>query len=267
MSVDCQYKKYQYNISEISHQYGENVHILSDPFALSLLAKLSNPDSSMPLINLYVEQLYSSLIKEVINVLAPMKGQKIKTRMGVNLEGDYLDLDQRFICVDLARAGTYPSHICFAQLNLLLNPKNIRQDHIYLNRKVNDQGQVVGVDYSGSKIGGDKSDAIVLFPDPMGATGGSLAHVISQYKQSVKGEQKAFVAMHLIITPEYLAHMKKHHPDVIIFALRLDRGLSSPEVLNCTPGQRWSDERGLNDFQYIIPGAGGVGELLNNTEN
>ena len=35
-------------------------------------------------------------------------------------------------------------------------------------------------------------------------------------------------------------------------------------VLQTTPGKRWAEEKGLNDRQYIVPGAGGVGEVLNN---
>jgi uracil phosphoribosyltransferase len=27
---------------------------------------------------------------------------------------------------------------------------------------------------------------------------------------------------------------------------------------------RWDEERGLDDHHYIVPGAGGVGEVLNN---
>ena len=54
------------------------------------------------------------------------------------------------------------------------------------------------------------------------------------------------------------------HPDVIIYALRLDRGLSPARVLKTEPGTHWDEERGLNNIQYIVPGAGGVGEILNN---
>jgi uracil phosphoribosyltransferase len=36
-------------------------------------------------------------------------------------------------------------------------------------------------------------------------------------------------------------------------------------VLQCEPGERWDEERGLTDLGYIVPGAGGVGELLNNS--
>ena len=45
--------------------------------------------------------------------------------------------------------------------------------------------------------------------------------------------------MHLIVTPEYIKRIKKDHPDVKIFALRLDRGLSEDSVLASIPGHLW----------------------------
>ncbi|MGH7280580.1 MAG: uracil phosphoribosyltransferase, partial [Polyangiaceae bacterium] len=36
------------------------------------------------------------------------------------------------------------------------------------------------------------------------------------------------------------------------------------DVLATVPGTRWEEERGLDEHQYIVPGAGGVGEILNN---
>ncbi len=267
MGQDCQYKNTSYNSNEIEHLYGENIHILSNPYLSRMLAVLSSPQAVMPMVNSYLEQLYIALLHEVVNTTVSVVPDKIETRLGGFLEGDFLSFNQRFISVDLARAGTYPSHVCFHQLNLLFNSKLIRQDHIYLNRKVDNSGKVVGVDYSGSKIGGEQEGAIVLFPDPMGATGGSMSHVVDQYKKSVGGSAKQYIAMHLIITPEYLAYMKKHHPDVMVFAIRLDRGLSTDTVLQSIPGTYWEKERGLNETQYIVPGAGGIGELLNNTDN
>jgi len=68
-----------------------------------------------------------------------------------------------------------------------------------------------------------------------------------------------------MITPEYIRNVLQAHPDVAVYALRLDRGLSSERALASKPGQYWDEERGLNDRQYIVPGAGGVGELLNNS--
>ena len=53
--------------------------------------------------------------------------------------------------------------------------------------------------------------------------------------------------------------------DLVVYTLRLDRGLSAQDVLDEHPGVRWEDERGLNDLSYIVPGAGGLGEVLNNS--
>lgn len=71
--------------------------------------------------------------------------------------------------------------------------------------------------------------------------------------------------VHLIVTPEYLRHVTTHHPEVSVYALRLDRGLSSPEVLATTPGTHWERERGLTEHHYIVPGGGGLGEVHNNS--
>mgnify|MGYP000128422556 CR=1 FL=1 len=37
--------------------------------------------------------------------------------------------------------------------------------------------------------------------------------------------QTATATVHLIVTPEYLRHVTEHHPEVQVYALRLDRGL------------------------------------------
>jgi uracil phosphoribosyltransferase len=31
------------------------------------------------------------------------------------------------------------------------------------------------------------------------------------------------------------------------------------------PGTFWDEERGLNEKQYIVPGGGGFGEIMNNS--
>jgi uracil phosphoribosyltransferase len=72
--------------------------------------------------------------------------------------------------------------------------------------------------------------------------------------------------VHLIVTPEYIRRVTSALENVTIHAIRLDRGLSAPDVLATRPGERWDEEKGLNDHQYIVPGAGGVGELINNAE-
>jgi uracil phosphoribosyltransferase len=105
----------------------------------------------------------------------------------------------------------------------------------------------------------------MLIPDPMGATGSTVSRVLHHYRKEVTGTARRVVAVHLIVTPEYLRHVCKNHPEVQVYALRLDRGLSSPEVLATVPGARWDEERGLTDHHYIVPGGGGLGEVLNNS--
>ncbi len=106
---------------------------------------------------------------------------------------------------------------------------------------------------------------MVLFPDPMGATGSTLVSALDFYKNNVHGKAKKFIALHLIITPEYLKRVKESHPDLIVYAVRLDRGLSKPAILKTVPGKMWNQERGLDETQYIVPGGGGFGEILNNS--
>jgi len=67
------------------------------------------------------------------------------------------------------------------------------------------------------------------------------------------------------VTPEYLKRIQSIKAPLHVFALRVDRGMSSEQVLKSPLGLYWEQEKGLNDKQYIIPGAGGLGELLNNS--
>src|SRR5438309_4576827 len=85
-----------------------------------------------------------------------------------------VDPEQRAVSVNLARAGTFPSHICYTTLNYILNPACVRQDHISAARKTNEHHRVTGTTFGASKIGGDIEKAILIFPDPMGATGGTI---------------------------------------------------------------------------------------------
>lgn len=270
MLKDQHYLTGSYQFSGIEHKYGPKVHLFQNNVTSTLLAKLSQKETVQPLLNTLVKKLYDELMRNAINSLFPTSKQVVHSRMKSltpmgEFEASLLDQQTRAITVNIARAGTWPSHNCFDELNYVLNPENIRQDHFFMNRRTDENGHVVGVDVSGSKIGGDQEGAFVFFPDPMGATGGSLSHAIGHYKTSVEGTAKKYIALHLIVTPEYIKRMTTDHPDVEIFALRLDRGLSSQDVLAKIPGEDWDQEIGLTDTQYIVPGAGGVGELLNNS--
>src|SRR3989338_2917140 len=254
---------------EVNHHYGGNYHILSDPFLSSLLALLCSKDTYQPLITDFIKLLYNALIARVVGLEFPQKRCMIKTRMYSThkeavLKEKLIDFDTRVITVNLARAGIVPSQLCYEFLNHIFKPKYVRQDHIYINRTVDDQSQVIGSQISGYKIGGSLEKSIVLFPDPMGATGGSICETLQLYKSRIPEKPLKWIALHLIVTPEYLKKVKMEHPEVIVYGLRLDRGLSSKRILKTIPGTHWNQEHGLNPYQYIVPGAGGLGEILNN---
>ena len=133
-----------------------------------------------------------------------------------------------------------------------------------MQRVADTEGKVQGVETAGSKIGGPVADATVLIPDPMGATGSSIADALRVYSNLDGGPPRKLVTIHLMITPEFIRRVRSEFPDAAIYALRLDRGLSSEDVLASRPGARFDEERGLSEIDYIVPGAGGLGEIINN---
>ena len=136
-----------------------------------------------------------------------------------------------------------------------------------MNRAVDEQQRVTGAELFGQKIGGDIDGRVLLFPDPMGATGSSICRTIDTYLNAGLGVPSQIIALHLMVTPEYVRFVQEKHPNLKVYAFRLDRGMSSEEALQTTPGTHAEQESGLNEVQYIIPGGGGFGELLNNAES
>lgn len=270
MTQDTQYSSLDIKLSEIEHKYGEQIHILKDPYLLTLLERISSPETVQPLLTSYVKKAYSGIFNHMAASAFKLNTVSSPTRMidlheeGV-YHGEIIDPTSKFVCVDLARAGMIPSQLFYEELNYFITPSNIRQDHFYAARMINEKNEVVGVDISGSKIGGDIDQAYVLLPDPMGATGGTICEAITHYKEKVEGKALKFITAHLIITPEYINKVKSVHPDVEVYSIRLDRGLSTDKALKSIPGTFPEEEKGLNANQYIVPGAGGVGELLNNS--
>ena len=267
--VDVAYSSAGLKNGELEHLYGRDVHILSDPYHLSLLARLSSDDTVQPVINHLVTTLYRDLVAAVVAREFPTCTVRSTTRMiahtplGV-FAGEIVDPSTRVVCVDIARAGMLPAAVCFDAFNHVLDPAGVRQDHLIMNRVVDDAGQVVGARIFGEKTGGDVDGRVLVFPDPMGATGSSLKKAIDYYKTQAGGTPSKIIAMNLIVTPEFIQNVRAELPEVVMYAFRVDRGLSSPEVLATRPGTHPDLERGLNDTQYIVPGAGGLGEVINN---
>lgn len=266
---DHVYDRIEYRTPELTHHYGKDVHILADPLAITQLARLCAKGTYQPDINRLVGILYSDLMRVIVNGQFPRRAAATPTRMidhtphGV-FHGETIDPEVRAVTVNIARAGTLPSQIAYDLLNTILDPRLVRQDHFVMARVLDEASQVVGARISGSKIGGDVDDAILVLPDPMGATGGSICTALDQYKVSAMGKPRKVICAHLIVTPEYLKKVTTTHPGTIIYALRLDRGLSPEDVFDTAPGTYWDRERGLDEKQYIVPGGGGFGEIMNN---
>ncbi len=269
MAVESAYRESHFRPPEIQHHYGDNVHLLDDPVAWTLLARASAQEVVMPEVGRLIRTLYEDLARRVIAAEVPRETLRVPTRMvGSHPEAviHTCGIHRRtsVVTVGIARAGTMPSQVVYELLNEVLEPSLARQDHLFMSRETNERGEVVGARWHDAKIGRDVGGRYIFFPDPMGATGSSMASAVSLYKTQLEGLPSRLIAIHLIVTPEYLRHVLEKHPDIVVYALRLDRGLSSDEVLKTTPGERWDEEKGLNELQYIVPGAGGVGEILNN---
>ncbi len=269
MSSDRQYRELRFQPSEIPHEYGPNVHIQRDPHSLTQLARLCSPEIGQPRFNQMLSSLYRRLLRTVVNMEFPRTEVRIPSRMQETTDrgvyrGKIIDPETPVVTVDIARGGIVPSGVCYEELNRVLSPECVRQDHLFMSRVTDESGEVTGAKLSGEKVGGAIEDHILLLPDPMGATGSSMSSAIEFYDEQVPGTAAQVVTMNLIITPEFVERMSEAHPEVEVYALRLDRGLSSEDVLETVPGEQWSEERGLDANDYIVPGGGGFGELMNN---
>ena len=268
--TDVQFKSLPYCPPEVEHRYGPRVHILADPLALTMLARVCEKGVAQPEVNRLIGELYRALVHDAVAAEFPRRAIAVPTRMidhtprGV-WRGQAIAAETPAVVVAVARAGLLPSQVCYDFLNHVLRPEGVRQDHLSLGRQVDAEGRVTGAALGSAKIGGPVDGAVILIPDPMGATGSTVSKVLAHYQEEVHGTAAKIIALHLIVTPEYLRHVHRHHPEVIVYALRLDRGLSAPDVLATVPGERWDEERGLNDHHYIVPGGGGLGEVMNNS--
>lgn len=254
---------------ELEQRYGDHVHILDDPLANSLLAKLCSPDTKQPAINRLVATLYRQMICNVISQEMETREVAVLTRMAEKhpqavWRGRIIDPHLKVVVVCVARAGIFPSQVSYDFLNELVDPECVRQDHMLMGRTTDAAGQVSGAAIQGAKIGGSVEQATLLIPDPMGATGTTVLTLLDHYRSHVAGTPRRVIALNLIITPEYIRAITDAAPEATIYAYRVDRGLSPQDVLSSVPGTHWERERGLDDTGYIVPGGGGFGEIMNN---
>src|SRR6185436_17991399 len=139
-----------------------------------------------------VRTLYEMLARTVLAAEFPRARVDVPTRMvSSHAEAVYRGLGlartTKAVTVGIARAGTMPSQVVFDLMNESLDPALVRQDHLFMSRQTNERGEVIGATWHDAKIGRDIGDRIVLFPDPMGATGSSMVSAVSYYRTALEG--------------------------------------------------------------------------------
>lgn len=254
----------------LTHHYGESVHILDEPFLRTLLCRIGAPDTRQTDLPALVRTAYQRLLQQVLSAEFPTAVQRVPTRMSRSeprafVQAPLLCQRTRLVLCAVIRAGILPAQTCYEAATEVLPAANVRLDFLNLSRVTDAGHRVTGVRLDGSKIGGDVDDAVVLIPDPMGATGGTVCRAVEVYAGLGRGRPRAVIAVHLMVTPEAVHRVTAAHPGVRIYAARVDRGLSTERALAAAPGAFPDEERGLDDQHYIVPGAGGMGELLTNS--
>jgi uracil phosphoribosyltransferase len=254
----------------LEHRYGPDVHLFADPFLSSLLARIGSPEVGTDQLPALVRTAYRRLLQEVLAREFPTRDRRVPTRMAASeptafVRGPMLDQETPLVICAVIRAGILPAQACYEAAVEVLPPANVRLDFLNMSRITDDADRVTGVRLDGSKIGGPVDGAVVLIPDPMGATGGTICRAIEVYRELSGTGPRAIVALHLMVTPEAIGRVGAMHRGVRIYSARLDRGLSTPRALAAVPGEYPAEERGLTDVHYIVPGAGGMGELLTNS--
>ncbi len=255
---------------ELEHRYGERVHVLDNVYLLSALARIGSPKVAHRDLMALLRSVYQTLLMtacgrelERIRTESPTRMAAAHAAQGI-YRGPVFDPAAQVVVVDIIRAGIVPSQVCFELLTAVLSEKNVRLDHLNMARQSDAQGHVTGVDLSGSKIGGSIEGAYLILPDPMGATGRTTIRALHHYLEKY-GKPRKIIALPMIATPEYLRAVLEEFPDIVVYTARLDRGMSDQDVLATVPGTLWDRERGLDEKSYIVPGAGGMGEVINNS--
>jgi uracil phosphoribosyltransferase len=254
----------------LTHEYGPDILLLDDPFWRTLLARIGSPDADTAAVPGLVRMAYQRLFQEVLAREFPTRPATQRTRMTANepravVHGEHFCRETHLVICAVIRAGILPAQACYEAALAVLPPANVRLDFLNLSRTTDAEHRVTGVRLDGSKLGGPVDDAIVLIPDPMGATGSTVCRAVDVYRSLPGRGPRSLIAAHLMVTPEAIRRALAMAPGLRLYGARLDRGLSSERALASVPGRHPDEERGLDATQYVIPGAGGLGELLTNS--
>lgn len=254
----------------VRHAYGERIQILDDAFCNAALARMSQPATPHAEVLAVVRAVYTRLGMEALGQLGPRKQVSVETRMAQahpeqgHWSGTVLDPDHKVVVLDIMRGGIVPAQTLFELCTLALPLESVRLDHLEMARRAGPDGGVAGVDLRAAKVGGATEGVTLVVPDPMAATGSTLREALRWLRRE-HGQPARVLALHLIATPEAIRSALELGPEVHLWAARLDRGFSSDAALAHPPGTLPDEESGLDANGYIVPGAGGLGEVLNNS--
>ena len=173
--------------SLLPHQYGEDVVLFDDPFLTTLLARIGSPETGTAAVPGLVRTAYRRLLEEVLAREFPTRAQRAATRMTAQepaafVQGEFLCRQTKLVLCAVIRAGILPAQACYEAALDVLPPEHVRIDFLNMSRVVDAQHQVTGVRLDGSKLGGGVDDAVVVIPDPMGATGGTVCRTVDVYR-------------------------------------------------------------------------------------
>jgi uracil phosphoribosyltransferase len=207
-----------------------NITVVDHPLVQHKLALMRDKETSTKSFRQLMREIATLLCYEVtrdlsldpIEIETPMATMQARTLAG-----------KKLVFAPILRAG-----MGFLEGMLELVP-SARVAHIGLYR---DPETLGAVEYY-FKSCGDLSERLVIAIDPMLATGNTAVAALDRLKEHGAVDLR-YVC--LLATPEGIANLQQHHPEVRAWTAAIDQG--------------------LNDHGYIIPGLGDAGDRLYGTK-
>ena len=207
------------------------VTVIDHPFVQHKLTLMRQADTSTAKFRQLLREVGMLLAYEVTRDL-PLKYEAIKTPLAPMM-APMLASEKKMVVVSIMRAG---QGLLDGILELM---PSARVGHIGLYRDPSTYGVI---EYY-FKLPHDVDQRDILVVDPMLATGNSAVAAIDRIKE-VSPMSIKFLC--LLAAPEGLKHFQEQHPDVPIYTAAIDES--------------------LNEYGYILPGLGDVGDRLYGTK-
>src|SRR5262245_19764374 len=113
--------------SEAKHSYGASVHILNNPFLLTLLSRVGSAATKGPEVAELIRTIYTVMLAEVVSRELPVVNASNPTRMFAKTphgiyRGPTLSRETSVVIACVIRAGMIPSQTSFELLAKVLDP-------------------------------------------------------------------------------------------------------------------------------------------------